>query len=66
MRISQMNPTSDVKLWDKSSKVRTAFLDRMSDKQKAVWEKLVDPRLAHSRKPIRRAKTARGGFISFF
>src|SRR5215212_6000022 len=49
MRISQMNPQSDVKLWEKSSKVRQAFLGRMSEDQKAAWEEHVDPRLAKFR-----------------
>jgi arylsulfatase A-like enzyme len=46
MRIGQMKPESDVKLWDKSSKVRKAVLGRMSEEQKAAWEEHVDPRLA--------------------
>jgi arylsulfatase A-like enzyme len=49
MRIGQMNPQSDVKLWDESSKVRQAFLSRMSDEQKAAWKEHVDPRLAKFR-----------------
>jgi arylsulfatase A-like enzyme len=49
MRIGQMNPQNDVKLWDESSKVRQAFLGRMSDEQKAAWKEHVDPRLAKFR-----------------
>ncbi len=46
MRISQMRPETDVKLWDASSKIRKTFLSRMDDKQQAAWEAHVDPRLA--------------------
>jgi arylsulfatase A-like enzyme len=46
MRINQMKPQSDVKLWDKSSPARTALFNRMSDEAKAAWEKNVDPRAA--------------------
>jgi arylsulfatase A-like enzyme len=44
MRISQMNPTSDVKLWDKSSPARKMLFNRMSDEARASWEEHVDPR----------------------
>ena len=46
MQIGQMNPQSDVKLWSDESKVRKAFLARMSDEEKAAWEANVDSRLA--------------------
>jgi|tagenome__1003787_1003787.scaffolds.fasta_scaffold20965013_1 arylsulfatase A-like enzyme len=49
MRIAQMNPQSDVKLWEESSKVRKAFLGRMNDEQQAAWKEHVDPRLAKFR-----------------
>ncbi len=49
MRIGQMNPPTDVKLWEKISKARTLLLNRMSDSDRAAWEKLVDPRLAKFR-----------------
>src|SRR4051794_38403391 len=49
MRIAQMNPQSDVKLWDESSKARQALLSRMSDEQQAAWKEHVDPRLAKFR-----------------
>jgi arylsulfatase A-like enzyme len=45
MRIGQMSPPTDVKLWEKNSKARTLLLNRMSDSDRAAWEKLVDPRL---------------------
>ena len=51
MRISQMNPQSDVKLWDATSKVRKFLFNRMSDEQKAAWEEHVDPRLAKFQRP---------------
>jgi arylsulfatase A-like enzyme len=40
-----MNPVSDVKLWDKTRPARKQLFSRMSDEQKAEWEKHVDPRL---------------------
>src|SRR3954453_19602523 len=45
MRISQMNPPTDVKLWDKSNAARRVLFNRMSASDKAAWEKFVDPRL---------------------
>jgi arylsulfatase A-like enzyme len=45
MQIGQMNPPSDLKLWEKDSKERQFRLGRMSDSERAAWEKLVDPRL---------------------
>jgi arylsulfatase A-like enzyme len=49
MRIAQMKPESDVKLWDESSKARKAVLSRMSDEQQSAWKEHVDPRLAKFR-----------------
>ncbi len=45
MRIGQMRPESDVKLWKEASPERKFVLNRMSDSDRAAWEKLVDPRL---------------------
>ncbi len=47
MRISQMSPESDVKLWDATSRARKFLYNRMSDDEKSAWEKHVDPRLGH-------------------
>jgi arylsulfatase A-like enzyme len=44
MRISQMHPQADLKLWDKSDAARRMLFNRMSDSDKAAWEKMVDPR----------------------
>ncbi|HEX4413854.1 MAG TPA: sulfatase [Lacipirellulaceae bacterium] len=46
MRISQMNPPTDLKLWEAASPARKQLFNRMSDSDKAAWEKLVDPRRA--------------------
>jgi arylsulfatase A-like enzyme len=45
MRISQMRPESDVKLWEKNSSERKFLFNRMSAADRAAWEKYVDPRL---------------------
>src|SRR3954466_6494630 len=45
MRISQMNPPSDLKLWESTSKARKSLFNRMTEEEKAAWEKSVDPRL---------------------
>ncbi len=45
MRIDQMNPAVDLKLWKAGSAAQKQLYNRMSDSDKAVWEKLVDPRL---------------------
>jgi arylsulfatase A-like enzyme len=45
MRISQMNPQSDLKLWESTSKARKSLFNRMTEEEKAAWEKSVDPRL---------------------
>jgi arylsulfatase A-like enzyme len=45
MRISQMRPDSDLKLWNADSKERNFVLNRMGKSDRALWEKLVDPRL---------------------
>src|SRR5262249_42708039 len=44
MRIGQMNPPVDLKLWKSDSPARKQLFNRMSDSDKAAWEKLVDPR----------------------
>jgi arylsulfatase A-like enzyme len=46
MRISQMAPESDVKLWTKDSPSRKFQFNRMSKSDRTAWEKYVDPRLA--------------------
>jgi arylsulfatase A-like enzyme len=46
MRISQMNPTTDVKLWDRKNKDRRWLYANMSPEERAAWEKFVDPRQA--------------------
>ena len=45
MRISQMNLATDLKLWNKKHSARKSLFNRMSDTDRAVWEKLVDPRI---------------------
>jgi len=45
MRIGQMNPVSDVKLWEKKSPERRMLYKRMNKSDREAWEKLVDPRL---------------------
>jgi arylsulfatase A-like enzyme len=45
MRINQMRPESDVKLWDRDSNERRFVFNRMTASDRAVWEKFVDPRL---------------------
>jgi arylsulfatase A-like enzyme len=49
MRISQMRPPSDLKLWENTSPARKALFGRMSEAEKAAWEKHVDPRLGQFR-----------------
>jgi len=44
MRISQMNPESDVKLWEKGSAARKSLYSRMNEAERAAWERHVDPR----------------------
>ncbi|HVT26659.1 MAG TPA: sulfatase [Lacipirellulaceae bacterium] len=46
LRVNQMSPQSDLKMWDSSSWARKFLFNRMSDDQKAAWEKYVDPRRA--------------------
>lgn len=46
MRISQMRPATDVKLWDKANPGRKLLFGRMSDDERTEWEKHVDPRMA--------------------
>lgn len=46
MRISQMTPSTDVKLWDAKNNDRAWLYKQMSPDDRAEWEKHVDPRLA--------------------
>jgi arylsulfatase A-like enzyme len=46
MRISQMNPSTDVKMWDESRNDRGWLYKHMTPAQRAEWEEHVDPRLA--------------------
>lgn len=46
MRISQMNPSSDVKLWDQKNQDRNWLYKQMTPAERAEWEAHVDPRLA--------------------
>jgi len=45
MRIGQMVPESDVKLWSEDSRYRKFVFNRMSKTDRAAWEKYVDPRV---------------------
>ena len=45
MRISQMDLATDLKLWNKKHSARKMLFNRMSDTDRAEWEKLVDPRI---------------------
>ncbi len=46
MRIGQMVPDSDLKLWTKPSQERRFLFNRMSKEDRVAWEKSVDPRRA--------------------
>jgi arylsulfatase A-like enzyme len=46
MRINQMHPEFDVKLWDKASEARKFLLGRMSSDERSTWAKFIDPRRA--------------------
>jgi arylsulfatase A-like enzyme len=46
MRISQMAPASDLKLWEANDRDRQFRYRQMSPADRAAWEKLIDPRLA--------------------
>jgi arylsulfatase A-like enzyme len=46
MRLSQMDPATDLKLWKQPSKARKFLFGRMSKSDRAAWEKHIDPRLA--------------------
>jgi arylsulfatase A-like enzyme len=50
MRIGQMVPNSDVKLWKKDDPSRRFQFNRMSKAEQGEWEKYVDPRLAEFEK----------------
>jgi arylsulfatase A-like enzyme len=46
MRISQMRPQVDVKLWEKDSPARKQLFNRMTGEQRTAWETHVAPRMA--------------------
>jgi arylsulfatase A-like enzyme len=46
MRIEQMDPESDLKLWGADGPTRTWLYNHMTPDERAAWEKHVDPRLA--------------------
>lgn len=46
MRISQMRPDVDLKLWNNDSKDREWLYGHMTPDERAAWEQHVDPRLA--------------------
>jgi arylsulfatase A-like enzyme len=46
MRISQMNPSADVKLWDEKDNDRHWLYQQLTPEELAEWEKHIDPRLA--------------------
>jgi len=46
MRISQMRPDSDLKLWDRENRERTWRYAQMTPEERIAWERHVDPRLA--------------------
>jgi arylsulfatase A-like enzyme len=50
MRISQMVPDSDLKLWTKESQHRKFRYNRMSETDRTAWKKYVDPRFAEFEK----------------
>ncbi len=46
MRIEQMNPSIDLKLWDRANPDRTWLYGHMTPEERSAWETHVDPRLA--------------------
>jgi arylsulfatase A-like enzyme len=46
MRIEQMDPESDLKLWGDDGPTRTWLYNHMTPDERAAWQKHVDPRLA--------------------
>ena len=65
MRIGQMNPQSDLKLWDKSSKVRQGVSQpHERERTGGVGEARRSAVGEVSRRRIRRATIARGGSTS--
>ena len=50
MRIEQLNPEADLKLWGKDGPTRTWLYNHMTPAERDVWEKYVDPRLAELKK----------------
>jgi arylsulfatase A-like enzyme len=50
MRIEQMDPESDLKLWGNDGPTRTWLYNHMTPDERAAWQKHVDPRLAEMEK----------------
>jgi arylsulfatase A-like enzyme len=46
MRIEQMDPESDLKLWGKDGPTRTWLYNHMTPEERAAWKSHVDPRLS--------------------
>jgi len=46
MRIEQMNPSTDLKLWDRKNPDRARLYRQMTPEERAEWRAHVDPRLA--------------------
>jgi arylsulfatase A-like enzyme len=46
MRLEQMDPESDLKLWGKDGPTRTWLYNHMTPDERTAWEKHVDPRRA--------------------
>jgi arylsulfatase A-like enzyme len=61
MRIGQMVPNSDVKLWKETDEPRKFLFNRMSETERAAWERYVDPRLGAFEATMKR----RGGQSPF-
>ena len=50
MRIEQMDPESDLKLWGNDGPTRKWLYNHMTEEERAAWQKQVDPRLAEMEK----------------
>jgi len=46
MRLTHMNPESDLKLWGKEGRTRTWLYGHMTPEERSAWKQHVDPRLA--------------------
>jgi arylsulfatase A-like enzyme len=46
MRITQMAPATDLKIWEPTNPARRALYRLMGDAQRSEWERVVDPRLS--------------------